>query len=202
MVGSAGYAVFIDFIDTTFVVDSGFLACRISPTMITISDKGAIIGSSKKTELFLAEWRPKSIAKHLAAAIVVTLSLSAVPADAGQRMMDSEIKEAFRGITLDGVYDDETFFSETYFDDGSIIYRDPDHADVGDWSVRDDMFCTFYEAQQGACFFVFREGANCFVFFEPIEDPSGELVPSDRWTSRGWNRQNASSCMKPPEASV
>ena len=27
-------------------------------------------------------------------------------------------------VTLDGIYDDGTFFTETYFDDGSIRYHD------------------------------------------------------------------------------
>ena len=48
----------------------------------------------------------------------------------------------------------------------SIRYHDVNGADSGEWSVKDDTFCTFYEGQEGACFFVERDGANCFTFFE------------------------------------
>jgi hypothetical protein len=155
-----------------------------------------------KTALFLAERDLKSIGLRLAPVIVAALTLTAMTAEAGQSMVASEIETTFRGITLDGVYNDGTFFSETYFDDGSIRYHDAGGADTGDWSVRDDMFCTFYEAQQGACFFVEREGPNCFVFFEPVRDADGHLMPRETWTSRGWNREDAATCTDPPEAVI
>ncbi len=120
----------------------------------------------------------------------------------GSRMADGDIDKAFRGVTLDGVYHDGTFFSETYFEDGTIRYHDAQGADSGDWSVRENMFCTFYEGQQGACFFVVRDGKNCFTFFEPVAGPDGKSVPREDWTSRGWNRQEEATCVKPPEAII
>jgi hypothetical protein len=135
----------------------------------------------------------------LAAAIVASVWSSA---EAGQSMAAAEIEQAFRGITLDGVYNDGSFFSETYFDDGSIRYRDAGGADSGDWSVRGDMFCTFYDVQRGSCFFVVREGENCFTFFEPVRGSEGEIMPRETWTSRGWNREQEATCIKPPEATI
>ena len=117
-------------------------------------------------------------------------------------MLAPEIEKAFAGMTLDGIYNDGSFFSETYFDDRSIRYHDALGADSGDWSVREDMFCTFYEEQQGACFFVIRDGKNCFTFFEPMIGDDGKMVPREIWTSRGWNRRSPSTCDKPPEAVI
>jgi hypothetical protein len=143
-----------------------------------------------------------SIATRLKAPLAVIAMSAASSADAGQSMAAAEIEEAFRGITLDGVYYDGSFFSETYFDNGTIRYRDAVGADSGDWSVSGDMFCTFYETLQGSCFFVVREGDNCFTFFEPEHDPAGEIVPRESWTSRGWNRQREATCATPPEAEI
>jgi hypothetical protein len=100
---------------------------------------------------------------------------------AGSRLAEADIEQAFRGVTLDGVYYDGSFFSETYFEDGTIRYHDAFGADSGDWSVRENMFCTFYE---------------------PVKAPDGTVKPRDDWTSRGWNRQAEATCSKPPEAVI
>jgi len=139
---------------------------------------------------------------HLRASVAAILILTVPAAHAAQTMAAPEIHEAFAGITLDGIYNDGTFFSETYFEDGTIRYHDASGADSGEWSVRGDKFCTFYEGQQGACFFVIREGRNCFVFFEPVRGPGDTIVPRESWTSRGWNKQNEATCIKPPEAVI
>ncbi len=128
--------------------------------------------------------------------------LASGDAGAGQRLFGFEIGKIFSGMTLDGIYEDGTFFSETYFDDDSIRYHDVNGADSGEWSVKGDTFCTFYESQQGACFYVERDGDNCFTFFEAIEDASGKTSPADTWTSRGWNRERHSTCPTPPGAEI
>jgi hypothetical protein len=155
-----------------------------------------------KTAFFLAERGAKSIGLRAGWMVAAALTLTAMAAEAGQSMVAPEIEKIFRGMTLDGIYNDGTFFSETYFDDGSIRYHDAAGADSGDWSVRENMFCTFYEGQQGACFFVEREGKNCFVFFEPVRNAEGHVVPREIWTSRGWNRKAEATCSKPPEAVI
>lgn len=137
-------------------------------------------------------------------AFAAALAMLAGPsaAAAGQRMFGFEMEKAFSGQTLDGIYDNGKFFSETYFEDGSIRYHDVDGADSGQWSVEDDTFCTFYEGAQGACFFVERDGENCFTFFEAVDDGKGGLVQSDAWTSRGWNRAADATCTTPPGAEI
>lgn len=117
-------------------------------------------------------------------------------------MVAHEMRMAFEGITLDGIYHDGLFFSETYFEDGLIRYHDVHGADAGEWTVEDDTFCTFYESQTGACFFVIRDGENCFSFYEAIEDDRGRISPAGDWTSRGWNRDMDPTCSTPPAASI
>ena len=143
-----------------------------------------------------------SIATATRAAVLAILSVAASYVAADGAMSAAEIARTFPGIVLDGVYNDGSFFSETYFDDGSLRYRDAAGADSGDWSVEGDLFCTFYEKRQGACFIVMRDGDNCFTFFEPMRGPDGEIVPRQTWTSRGWNRGAEATCAEPPEAAT
>jgi hypothetical protein len=139
----------------------------------------------------------------LLASLVLFPLLLALPAQAAaERMFGFEMEKAFAGYTFDGIYDDGSFFSETYFEDGSIRYHDVDGADSGQWSVEGDTFCTFYEGSEGACFFVEREGANCYTFYEAVEGEGGSLSASDTWTSRAWNRESDSTCQTPPGAEI
>lgn len=117
-------------------------------------------------------------------------------------MVGFEIRAAFEGITLDGIYNDGQFFSETYFDDGSIRYHDVEGADSGNWAVEDDKFCTFYENLLGACFFVYRDGSNCYTFYEEVEEGENAGQPSPDWTSRGWDRAADSTCPTAPAAEI
>ena len=108
----------------------------------------------------------KSTNRRLALPVVALLVVWAWPALAGQTMTEAEITATFTGMTLDGTYLDGTYFTETYHDDGTIRYWDAVGADSGEWEVKDGQFCTFYDSQQGACFSVERDGANCFTFYE------------------------------------
>jgi len=134
-------------------------------------------------------------------AILVALGvgLAAQAAHAGARVPEAEIAALFSGVTLDGIYNNGAFFSETYSEDGSVRYHDIDGSDSGQWSVRDGKFCTFYDSQEGACFFVERDGANCFTFFVPEETGSPDAGPAKDWTSRGWDRRKPSTCPTAPE---
>lgn len=136
------------------------------------------------------------------ALMAALLLLAAFPALAGARMTAAEIEATFPGMTLDGVYNDKLYFTETYNDDGSIRYHDANRSDSGDWSIKDDTFCTFYDLQEGACFYVVRDGDNCFTFYEAIEGDGGKLKPKEGWTSRGWNRAAPSTCPTAPEAEI
>jgi hypothetical protein len=131
---------------------------------------------------------------------LLTLAPSAF--SAGALLGDDDLTRTFRGMTLDGVYNDGGFFSETYAPDGTISYLDRNGRNEGTWSVSNGAFCTFYVKQEGSCFFVRREGANCFAFYEPKAGPNGTKVPRDDWTSRGWNRANPSTCLESRQGTI
>jgi hypothetical protein len=134
--------------------------------------------------------------------LAAALLAATLPAAAGERMRAADIAKTFEGMTLDGIYENGAFFTETYNDDGSIRYHDSNGADSGKWSVENDQFCTFYSGQQGACFFVQRDGANCFSFFEESQAKDHKGEPADHWTSRGWSRDAASTCPEAPGAEI
>jgi hypothetical protein len=131
----------------------------------------------------------------------VALLLAVSPALAGERLAEADIAQTFSGMTLDGIYAEGEFFSETYKDDGTIRYHGSEGADTGEWSVQNGKFCTFYEGQQGACFFVEKDGANCYSFFAEADGSDGRL-PEVKWTSRGWDRSLPSTCPTAPEVEL
>jgi hypothetical protein len=137
----------------------------------------------------------------LAGAVAAWLAaiLAAPQATAGERVAERDIASLLSGVTLDGIYNNGAFFTETYKEDGSVRYHDMDGADSGQWSVKDGKFCTFYEQQEGACFFVERDGDNCFTFFVPDEAGGANAGPARDWTSRGWDRSKPSTCPTAPE---
>jgi hypothetical protein len=143
----------------------------------------------------------KSTVKRIGWLAVAVLAGGIGPGMAGSLIEPGKLSATFSGMTLDGVYADGTNFTETYGDDGSIRYHDVDRSDSGTWTVRGDTFCTFYESAKGACFYVERDGANCFTFLNSV-DRHGSPAPADKWTSRGWDRAHPSTCPKPPEASI
>jgi hypothetical protein len=140
--------------------------------------------------------------KRLRLALVAAFLFACGGAEAVERLHGYEIRHAFPGITLDGVYRNGAFFSETYNEDGTIRYHDTNGADSGRWEAILDKFCTYYESQQGACFYVVRDGTNCFTFYQVIEGRSPRDIGSDDWTSRGWNRAQPATCPKAPEAEI
>lgn len=166
----------------------------------------------KSTEKAALYSNPSRIERRrtVLAGLAVLLAMAA-PVIAGERMPEADIAKTFSGVTLDGVYATGAFFSESYNEDGTIRYHDVEGADSGEWSVQNGKFCTFYQDQQGACFFVERDGSNCFTFFEP-EDVTApapkdgttppEPGPKKDWTSRGWDRSHPSTCPKAPEVQL
>ncbi|MBZ9937298.1 hypothetical protein LB518_13420 [Mesorhizobium sp. BR1-1-16] len=143
----------------------------------------------------IGQWTRRAAVLALAA---LALAMARPPAEAGERLTTEEITKTFSGMTLDGIYHDGEFFSETYRDDGSIRYHGADAADMGEWSASNGRFCTFYEASEGGCFFVDRDGANCFTF--TVDEGIAHPRPARDWTSRGWDRTRPSTCPTVPEA--
>jgi hypothetical protein len=133
---------------------------------------------------------------------VAFVALGALPVAASERMIAADIQKTFSGMTLDGVYNDNSYFSETYNDDGTIRYHDTEQSDSGQWTVKGNTFCTFYQLQEGACFFVERDGDNCFTFFEAIKGDNGQMSEAKDWTSRGWDRKSPDTCPSKPGVEI
>ena len=137
----------------------------------------------------------------------ITLScvLSAVPATAQPAsgwMSDEEIRKAFAGVTINGVYVDGSSFTESYSIAGRINYRDPRKSMTGRWSVTSRSFCTLYDDYiTGGCFRVSRHSANCYEFYFLASSESEaarlDLGPT-RWTARGWDRSKPATCDEKP----
>jgi hypothetical protein len=165
------------------------------------SELRAIIKNALEVALLLRESKMMSTVKALL--LVAGLSGAAVSVAAADGFLgDADLAATFTGMTLDGVYQDGGFFSETYAPDGTIRYVDANGRSEGSWAVKDGAFCTFYKSQEGSCFFVRREGTNCFAFFEPKAGPGGSKVPREDWTSRGWNRASPSTCVESRQGTI
>lgn len=94
---------------------------------------------------------------------------------------------AFDGKTVAGAYADGLAFRESYFNGGAIDYWDPRGAATGQWSVVNNLFCTFYDTMAGACFRIEQVSANCFDYFAAADTQEQALTPDSkpRYTARG-----------------
>ncbi len=129
----------------------------------------------------------------LASAAVVLVAGGAGLA-AAETMDGATIEATFSGMSLTGIYDDGSRYSEIYAPDGSISYVDVANGHLaGEWEVRGDTFCTTYEDGQGACLTAEQVSSNCYIFAEPprkgAEPALGVVI--------GWNALEESTCEAP-----
>ena len=136
--------------------------------------------------------------KH-AAALAVFL-IAAMPASAGDLvrpghiLSGTEISAVMNGMTMTGNYASGLRFTESYHPDGSINYTDDEGTDTGRWFVRDDLFCTFYDTYNGACFAVRQSGLNCFEYYTEQDEDGTAHAYSGEWNSVGWDISKQSTC--------
>jgi hypothetical protein len=143
------------------------------------------------------------------AAAALLLGLEPAPASAPW-MSEPAMRQAFIGKTLDGHYASGVSWTETYFLDGRLDYREPLRAAGGAWSFRGRVFCTFYDpgeqALAGGCWRALSSGANCYEFYaaSPIGDDQWtgdrDEEPATRWSARGWRRGEPATCVVEPSA--
>lgn len=107
-----------------------------------------------------------------------------------------EIIAAFEGKTVAGAYADGLAFRESYAAGGAIDYWDPRTASTGQWSVVNNLFCTFYTSMNGGCFRIVQVSANCFDFYAAADTAREALDPAKRadYTARGSVQGVASTC--------
>ena len=110
------------------------------------------------------------------------------------RMTGTEIFSTFGGMTMTGNYGNGINFTETYHPGGAIDYWDDQGTDIGRWFVRGDLFCTFYNASEGACYSVRRSAGNCYEYFTEQDESGKAHENAGNWNSVGWDRKKPSDC--------
>jgi len=130
------------------------------------------------------------LAVTLAFLLLAEASLTARPLDG------PAIISAFEGNIVVGAYADGLAFRETYAAGGGISYWDPRSSAIGTWSVVNNLFCTFYENMEGACFRIEQIGANCFDFLAAADTQEQALTPhsNPRYTARGYVIGRTQTC--------
>ena len=106
----------------------------------------------------------------------------------------AEISSVMNGMTMTGNYGNGVKFTETYHPDGSIDYSDDQGSDTGRWFTRGDLFCTFYNNYDGACFAVRQSGPNCFEYYTEQEEDGSIHAYEGAWNSVGWDISKDSTC--------
>ncbi len=107
-----------------------------------------------------------------------------------------DIIGVFEGRTVVGAYADGLAFRETYEIGGAIAYWDPRGEAHGQWSVVNNLLCTFYDDLAGACFRIEQASANCFDYFAAAESEEKARAPDQipRYTARGAVTARAPTC--------
>jgi hypothetical protein len=110
-------------------------------------------------------FRNRSRAYSLLVAGVCCIAASGL-AEAGEFLGPERLKAELGGYTIKGYYTaDRVNFVEVYRRDGVISYKDDQKADAGQWFVRGQAFCTFYDKINGGCWYVVKRSDNCFEFY-------------------------------------
>jgi hypothetical protein len=111
---------------------------------------------------------------------------------------------AFEGKSVRGVYADGRPVRETYAVGGAIDYWEAALTSKGQWSVVNNLLCTFYDntAMAGGCFQVEQLSANCFDYIVRAGSTEDALAPKDgpRFVARGHIEGVADTC--PDDVSV
>jgi hypothetical protein len=122
-------------------------------------------------------------------------------------MTEEAMRAAFIGKTLDGQYGSGVSWTETYFSDGRLSYREKARSAAGRWYFRGNVFCTFYDPAYrpqlvGGCWNTVQAGSNCYEFFfvQPLpEEPRREGDSNlEGWNARGWRQGEPQTCEGKP----
>ena len=131
----------------------------------------------------------------LSLSVSLALHVCAGSAYADEAHMDGPaLKDIFPGMTMTGNYGNGVKFTETYRPDGSIDYWDDQGTDTGRWFVRGNLFCTFYDASEGACYSVRRSAENCYEYFTQEDETGASHDNAGNWNSVGWDRAKPAGC--------
>jgi len=152
-------------------------------------------------------------AARLTAFLSIAVALAGEPCTVsaldGPWMTEEAMRAAFIGKTLDGHYGNGLTWTEAYFGDGRLEYRESARRATGNWYFRGHVFCTFYDPPlpqpplSGGCWTAIKTSANCYEFYlaglspePPFDDGTSGM--GQRWNARGWRTEEPSTCTEKP----
>ena len=113
------------------------------------------------------------------------------------------LKNTFRGVTMDGIYKSPRErsgtdqFTETFHDNGTTDYREGRISAKGYWVVTDDIICFRYEGAMAgniSCFAVFKTGTCYYSYVPQAIGKNGLPVDSNLWSVKSIIRGDVSTC--------
>jgi hypothetical protein len=135
--------------------------------------------------------------RSISLAIVFMALISTARAEQKPVPMDgAAIISVFEGQTVSGSYVEGKPFRETYAVTGAIDYWDSDVATTGQWSVVQNLLCTFYDGIAGGCFRIIKISANCFDYYTASAEVPNSSTPIEPlyYTARGHTAHSPSTC--------
>ncbi len=131
--------------------------------------------------------------------VLIALMLIVLPAASGESWLsEAQMRAAFAGQTVTGMYFWRVVYSETYHADGRITYWDPVNGAVtGRWHFSNQGFCTFYDNTiSGGCFALRQVGDNCFENYMIEGQDTGPLRPDETkpYVSQLWLNTAPATC--------
>ena len=122
--------------------------------------------------------------------------------DTLERLRGNELREAYAGKTLYGVYkrptsrSTTTSFTEKMTKDGQTDYREGDFRSKGIWQIKNDQMCFRYDEQDRAhehCFYEFRSGSCLYSYSDVNADGNKPINPAN-WGSKSVAKGDYSTC--------
>lgn len=143
-----------------------------------------------------------SFAAMMAAPLSAQVSSHVPDIDTLERLRGDELRDAYAGKTIYGVYkiptsrSNTTSFTEKMTKDGKTSYREGDFRSEGIWSIENDQMCFRYDKQDRAvahCFYEFRGGSCLYSFTRVTADGNAPINPAN-WGSKSIAKGDHSTC--------
>ncbi|WP_017931176.1 hypothetical protein [Robiginitomaculum antarcticum] len=119
-----------------------------------------------------------------------------------ERLRGDELRAAYSGKTIYGVYKNPTSrsvtkqFTETMGANGTTDYREGDSRSGGIWYIENDQMCFEYDEQGRAfahCFYEFRSG-SCLYSYDNVTFAGDAPLNPANWGSKSVANGDYSTC--------
>jgi len=123
-------------------------------------------------------------------------------ADTLERLRGDELRAAYAGQTLYGVYkiptsrSTTTHYTEKMTEDGRTDYREGEFRSKGIWYIKNDQMCFEYDEQDrevAHCFYEFRSGSCLYNYSYVTPDGNKPINPAN-WGSKSVAKGDYSTC--------